>query len=88
MSPLFKRGADGIFRHCIPEEEVESVLTHCHASPYGGHASTSKMAYKILQEGLYWPNIFKDVHVFVRSVTSVSARETFPKGMKFRSRTS
>lgn len=62
---LFKRGADGIFRRCIPEEEVESVLTHCHASPYGGHASTSKTAYKILQAGLYWPNIFKDVHAFV-----------------------
>jgi len=62
---LFKRGANGIFRRCIPEEEVESVLTHCHASPYGGHTSTSKIAYKILQAGLYWPNIFKDVHAFV-----------------------
>ncbi|MCH90567.1 hypothetical protein A2U01_0011483, partial [Trifolium medium] len=62
---LFKRGADGIFRRCIPEEEMESVLTHCHASPYGGHASTSKTAYKILQFGLYWPSIFKDVHAFI-----------------------
>jgi hypothetical protein len=62
---LFKRGADGIFRRCIPEEEMESVITHCHASPYGGHAGTSKTTYKILQAGLYWPNLFKDVHTFI-----------------------
>jgi len=62
---LFKRGVDGIFRRCIPEEEIESVITHCHAFPVGGHMSKSKTAAKILQAGLYWPTIFRDVHVFV-----------------------
>jgi len=62
---LFKRGVDGIFRRCIPEEEIESVITHCHSSPVGGHMSKSKIAAKILQAGLYWPTIFRDVHVFV-----------------------
>src|SRR3954470_20282335 len=27
---LFKRGPDGIFRHCVPEEEIGSIITHCH----------------------------------------------------------
>jgi hypothetical protein len=44
---------------------MESVITHWHASPYGGHASTSKTAYKILQADLYWPNLFKDVQAFI-----------------------
>ena len=51
---LFKRGVDGIFRRCIPEEEIESVITHCHSYPVGGHMSRSKTA-----------AIFRDVHVFV-----------------------
>nr|GMD28169.1 uncharacterized protein LOC105953567 [Ipomoea batatas] len=36
---LFKRGPDGIVRRCVPEEEFDSVLYNCHASPYGGHMS-------------------------------------------------
>jgi hypothetical protein len=50
---LFKRGPDGISRRCIPEEEVENIIQHCHSAPYGGHASTSKTCSKILQAGLY-----------------------------------
>jgi len=32
---LFKRGSDGIFRRCIPENEVSNILNHCHFSSYG-----------------------------------------------------
>ena len=46
---LFKRGSDGVFRRCIPENEVSSILNHCHSSSYGGHASTQKTSFKILQ---------------------------------------
>ena len=38
---LFRLGVDGIHRRCIPKEEVGSILFHCHAAPYGGHASTN-----------------------------------------------
>lgn len=54
---LFKRGADGLFRNCVLEEEIESIINHWHSSPYGGHASTSNTCTKILQFGLYWPTI-------------------------------
>ena len=62
---LFKRGIDNIFRRCVPEEEVESVIKHCHAAPYGGHASTSKTCAKIFQAGLYWPTLWRDVHTYI-----------------------
>ena len=64
---LFKVGIDGIFRRCVPHEEVHSILFHCHSSAYGGHASSSKTAAKVLQSGFFWPTIFKDAHSFVLS---------------------
>lgn len=62
---LFKRGVDGIFCRRIPKEEINNIITHCHAVSYGGHASTSKTCVKILQFGLYWPSLWKDVHTTV-----------------------
>ena len=50
---LYKLCKDGIYRRCLPEEEVQSVIFHCHDSPYGGHASASKTAAKILQAGFF-----------------------------------
>lgn len=46
---LFKRGADGFFRRCILKEKIESVMAHCHASAYGGHASTDKTVLNIFK---------------------------------------
>jgi Integrase zinc binding domain len=64
-SYLFKIGIDGIFRRCIPSEEVSDILYQCHSSALGGHASFSKIAVKILQCGFFWPTIFKDTRAFV-----------------------
>lgn len=50
---LFKRGANGIFCRCVPESEVNDIISHCHIAPYGGHASTLKTYAKILQSGLF-----------------------------------
>ena len=62
---LFRHCADGIVRRCIPEEEMISVLHHCHSSPYGGHHGSEKTAAKVLQSGLYWPTLHKDAKSFV-----------------------
>jgi len=43
------------------------VISHCHDSPYGGHATTSKATAKVLQAGSFWPSLFKDVHHYVHS---------------------
>nr|GMD76368.1 reverse transcriptase [Ipomoea batatas] len=50
---LYKRCADGVIRRCLPEDEIESVLNHCHSSPYGGHFEASRTATKVLQSGFY-----------------------------------
>ena len=63
---LYKLCADGMLRRCIPEQETDDVIFHCHDLPCGGHASTSKTVAKILQSGFYWPTMFKDTHKHVQ----------------------
>ncbi|KAM7465833.1 hypothetical protein LguiB_013395 [Lonicera macranthoides] len=64
---LFKYCSDQIIRRCIPDEEIESVLTFCHTEACGGHLSFKKTAAKILQCGLYWPTLFKDTHHYCKA---------------------
>jgi len=45
---LYKLCKDGIYRRCLPEEEIQSVISFCHNSPCGGHAGTSKTTTKVL----------------------------------------
>ena len=59
---LFKYCPDQIFRRCIPDNEVSSVIKFCHSEACGGHFSSKKTAAKILQCGFYWPTLFKDTH--------------------------
>ncbi|CAA7041313.1 unnamed protein product [Microthlaspi erraticum] len=65
---LYKHCSDGMFRRCIPEEEVPVVLFACHGSDYGGHFATNKTVAKILQAGFWWPTMFKDAHDFISSL--------------------
>ena len=48
----------------VPEEEQLEVLKACHLASYGGHYSSKITAFKVLQSGFYWPNLFKDAHDF------------------------
>jgi len=62
---LYKLCEDGIYRRCLLEEEVYSVLHYCHASTYGGYFGPDKTIVKVLQVGFYWPTLFKDTRKFV-----------------------
>ncbi|RVW18713.1 Retrovirus-related Pol polyprotein from transposon opus [Vitis vinifera] len=46
---LFKYYADQIIRKCVPEEEQQGILSHCHESACGGHFASQKTAMKVLQ---------------------------------------
>ena len=46
---LYKEGADGILRRCIPEHEQKDILRKWHDSPYGGHHAGDRTANKVLQ---------------------------------------
>lgn len=38
------------------------MLVFCHELQCGGHFSGPKIAWKVLQSGLFWPTLFKDAH--------------------------
>eukprot|EP00253_Pinus_taeda_P008108 PITA_08108 len=48
-------------------EEAEKVLNDCHSSACGGHLSSYTTAQKILRARYFWPTIFKDCIIAVRS---------------------
>ncbi|RVW71883.1 Retrovirus-related Pol polyprotein from transposon 17.6 [Vitis vinifera] len=62
---LFKYCADQIIRKCVPEEEQQGILSHCHENACGGHFASQKTAMKVLQSGFTWPSLFKDAHIMV-----------------------
>ncbi|RDY04854.1 hypothetical protein CR513_11375, partial [Mucuna pruriens] len=49
----------------FPDAEINSVLQFCHSTPGGGHYGSTRTTKKVLECGLYWPTIFRDVHHFV-----------------------
>ena len=62
---LFRHCANQVIRQCVPEDEMVSILNHCHTLPCGGHFEGQRTATKVLQSGFYWPSLFKDAHQFV-----------------------
>ena len=62
---LYRNCADQVIRRCVPEDEMHSILDHCHSLPCGGHFGGQRIAAKVLQSGFYWPSLFKDAHQFV-----------------------
>ncbi|KAL4297482.1 hypothetical protein GQ457_12G015360 [Hibiscus cannabinus] len=64
---LFMQCADQVLRRCVPEEEQNDIMYHCHAASCGGHFSGNRTAAKILKSGFYWPTLFKDAHAFAKA---------------------
>ena len=62
---LYRHCADQVIRRCVPEDEMNSMLNHCHFLPCGGHFGGQRTAAKVLQSGFYWPTLFKDAHHFI-----------------------
>ena len=59
---LYRHCADQVIRRCVSENEMHSILDHCHTLPCGGHFGGQRTAAKVLQSGFYWPSLFKDAH--------------------------
>ncbi|KAJ9538830.1 hypothetical protein OSB04_031563 [Centaurea solstitialis] len=43
---LYRSCSDSIIRRCVPIEETDSILAHCHTLPCGGHAGSGKTVAK------------------------------------------
>ncbi|RVW12898.1 Transposon Tf2-11 polyprotein [Vitis vinifera] len=56
-----------IIRKCVPEDEQQGILNHCHENACGGHFASQKTSMKVLQSGFTWPSLFKDAHIMCRS---------------------
>ena len=64
---LFKYCPDQLMRRCVSNEIQIGVLSFCHSEACGGHFSARKTAKKILQDGFYWPTLFKDCFEFSKT---------------------
>src|SRR3984885_12241168 len=64
---LYRKGVDTVLRRCLTHEEAERVLNDCHSGACGGHMSGYATAQKIPPAGYFWPSIFKDCILVVRS---------------------
>ena len=62
---LYRHCADQVIRRCVLEDEMHSILNHCHTLLCGGHFGGQRTAAKVLQSGFYWPSLFKDAHQFI-----------------------
>ena len=64
------------------EEEMESILHHCHSREVGRHFGATKT--KVLQSGFYWHSLFKDSFNFVANcdrcqrVVNISRKNEMP----------
>ncbi|RVX03768.1 Pol polyprotein [Vitis vinifera] len=73
---LFKYCADQIIRKCVPEDEQQGILSHCHENACGGHFASQKTAMKVLQSGFTWPSLFKDAHImFSKWVEAIPCKQ-------------
>ncbi|RVW90991.1 Transposon Ty3-I Gag-Pol polyprotein [Vitis vinifera] len=50
------------FAKCVPEQEKQGILSHCHGNACGGHFASQKTTMRVLQSGFWWPSLFKDAH--------------------------
>ena len=59
---MYKHYVDQVISRCVPDEEMESILTHCHTLACGEHFRGNRIASKVLQLGFYWSTLFKVAH--------------------------
>ncbi|XP_062112823.1 uncharacterized protein LOC133823978 [Humulus lupulus] len=81
---LFRHCVDQVSRRCVPEEEMISILTHCHTLHSGDHFGGTRTVAKVLQCGFYWSRLFKYASAFVKSCDrcqktgNISRRDQMP----------
>jgi hypothetical protein len=81
---LFRLGADGVVRRCVPREERLEILRKCHSGEYGGHYRHFRTQAKVWASGFYWPEMHQDAKRYVAScpecqrMGNISQRNAMP----------
>jgi len=83
---LLEYCSDQIFQRCIPDNEVSNVIKLCHSEACGSHFLSKKTVAKILQNGFYWPTMFKDTHAFCKTCENCQNVDIAKKVLHYNSR--
>ncbi|GJT09900.1 reverse transcriptase domain-containing protein [Tanacetum coccineum] len=82
---LFRICADQIIRRCVFGQEALEILKACHEGPTGGHHSANITARKVFDVGFFWPTIYQDAHLMIKSCDAcqrqgkISHRDEMPQ---------
>ncbi|GKV45379.1 hypothetical protein SLEP1_g52470 [Rubroshorea leprosula] len=63
---LYKRSLSLPLLRCLNPYEAECALREVHEGVYGSHVGARTLAHKVLRQGYYWPNMYKDATHFVQ----------------------
>lgn len=63
---LYRLGVDDILRRCVLDHEKVGIMEEAHSGPAGGHFHADTTTKKVLQAGLWWPKMNKDIREFIR----------------------
>ncbi|GKV33270.1 hypothetical protein SLEP1_g41798 [Rubroshorea leprosula] len=63
---LYKRSFSLPLLRCLSPYESESALREVHEGVCGSHVGARTLAHKVLRQGYYWPNMYKDATCFVQ----------------------
>ena len=84
---LFKIGADNLLRRRVTNREAQSILWHCHNSPYGGHFNGDALQQKCYNLGFIGQHCSKMLTHMCNIVISVKGQGTSLGGMRCLCRT-
>nr|XP_017239743.1 PREDICTED: uncharacterized protein K02A2.6-like [Daucus carota subsp. sativus] len=76
---LFRRTYSSPILKCIGPEEAEYCLREVHEGICGDHMSAKGLAYKIIRQGYYWPNIHQDAMEFVKKCKNCQLFSNVPR---------
>lgn len=63
---LYRLGVDDILWRCVLDHEQVGIMEEAHAGSAGGHFQADTTTKKVLQAGLWWLTMHKDIREFVR----------------------
>ncbi|GKU89055.1 hypothetical protein SLEP1_g3247 [Rubroshorea leprosula] len=63
---LYKRSFSLPLLQCLNPYEAEYALQEVHEGVCGSHVGARTLAHKVLRQGFYWPNMYKDAIYFVQ----------------------
>ncbi|GJR68379.1 reverse transcriptase domain-containing protein [Tanacetum coccineum] len=75
---LFRIGADQVIKRCVFGEKARKILMECHQGPTGGHHGPSYTAKKVFDSGFFWPSVYKDAYILVKSCDACQRQGKIP----------